>query len=43
VRLTAGTVFQGTKLPLVTWFQAIHHLTQSKGGIGSIEPAEGWA
>jgi transposase-like protein len=37
LRLTAGTVFQDTKLPLVTWFAAIYHLTQSKGGISSIE------
>jgi transposase-like protein len=37
VRLTAGTVFQDTKLPLVTWFAAIYHLTQSKNGISSIE------
>lgn len=35
--LTAGTVFQDTKLPLTTWFLAIYHLTQSKGGISSIE------
>ena len=35
--LTAGTVFQDTKLPLTTWFVAIYHLTQSKGGISSIE------
>jgi hypothetical protein len=39
VRLTAGTVFQDTKLPLTTWFAAIYHLTQSKGGISSIELA----
>jgi ribosomal protein L37AE/L43A len=39
VRLTAGTVFQATKLPLTTWFSAIYHLTQSKGGISSIELA----
>ena len=32
VRLTAGTVFQDTKLPLTPWFSAIYHLTQSKGG-----------
>src|SRR5215218_6566414 len=38
VRLTAGTVFQDTKLPLTTWFAAIYHLTQSKGGVSSIEP-----
>ena len=37
VRLTAGTVFQDTKLPLVAWFAAVYHLTQSKGGISSIE------
>src|SRR5215217_8500814 len=37
VRLTAGTVFQGAKLPLTTWFIAVYHLTQSKGGISSIE------
>src|SRR5687767_8868641 len=37
VRLTAGTVFQATKLPLTIWFSAIYHLTQSKGGISSIE------
>jgi ribosomal protein L37AE/L43A len=32
VRLTAGTVFQDTKLPLTVWFAAIHHLTQSRNG-----------
>jgi hypothetical protein len=37
VRLTAGTVFQDTKLPLTAWFAAIYHLTQSKGGISSVE------
>ena len=37
VRLTAGTVFQDSKLPLTVWFTAIYHLTQSKGGIRSIE------
>ena len=37
VRLTAGTVFQDTKLPLTAWFAAAYHLTQSKGGISSIE------
>ena len=35
--LTAGTVFQDTKLPLVTWFAAIYHLTQGKNGISSVE------
>ena len=33
VGLTAGTVFHWTKLPLTTWFLAIYHLTQSKGGM----------
>ena len=37
VRLTAGTVFQDTKLPLTTWFAAIYHLTQGKGGVSSVE------
>jgi transposase-like protein len=35
--LTAGTVFQDSKLPLVTWFAAIYHLAQGKNGISSIE------
>jgi hypothetical protein len=35
--LTAGTVFQDTKLPLTSWFLAIYHLGQSKGGISSVE------
>lgn len=35
--LTAGTVFQDSKLPLTTWFGAIYHLSQSKGGISSVE------
>src|SRR5919199_793268 len=29
VRLTAGTGFQDTKLPLTPWFAALYHLTQS--------------
>src|SRR5215217_4300515 len=37
VRLTAGTVFQDTKLPLTTWSAAIYHLTQSKNGISTVE------
>jgi hypothetical protein len=43
VRLTAGTVFQDTELPLTTWFAAIYHLTQSKGGVSSVELGGGWA
>src|ERR1700682_5052457 len=33
----AGTIFAATKVPLCTWFSAMYHLTQSKGGISSIE------
>src|SRR5260221_7070363 len=32
-----GTIFAATKVPLCTWFRAMYHLTQSKGGISSIE------
>ena len=39
VGLTAGTVFHWTKLPLTKWFLAIYHLTQSKGGMSSVELA----
>src|SRR4051812_39569536 len=39
VSLTAGTVFQDTKLPLTGWFTAIYHLTQGKNGNSSIELA----
>ncbi len=37
VSLTAGTIFHSTKLPLTTWFLAIYHLAQSKGGIGECD------
>lgn len=37
--LTAGTIFHCTKLPLKTWFRAIFHMTQTKGGISSLELA----
>ena len=36
---TPGTVFHWTKLPLTTWFLAIYHLSQSKGGMSSVELA----
>jgi transposase-like protein len=39
VSLTTGTIFHSTKLPLKTWFRAICHMTQSKGGISSLELA----
>ena len=35
VRLTAGTVFQASKLPLTLLFAAVDHLTRGKGGISS--------
>lgn len=35
--LTAGTIYAASKLPLRIWFRAMYHLTQSKGGISSIE------
>jgi hypothetical protein len=37
--LTAGTVFQDSKLPLTVWLAAVYQLTQAKGGISSIELA----
>ena len=33
----AGTIFAATKVPLCTWFRAMYHLAQSKGGVSSIE------
>ena len=33
----AGTIFASTKVPLRTWFRTMYHLTQSKGGISSLE------
>src|SRR2546423_9981922 len=35
--LIAGTIFAATKVPLGTWFRAMYHLTQSKGGSSSME------
>ena len=34
---TAGTIFQGTKLPLTVWFQAMHLLTQGKHSVSALE------
>ncbi len=34
---TAGTMFQGTKLPLTVWFQAMHLLTQGKHSVSALE------
>lgn len=35
--LTAGTIFNSTKVPLTTWFRAMYLITQTKQGISSIE------
>ncbi len=35
VSLTAGTTFHATKLPLTTWFLAIHLIATAKNGISS--------
>ncbi len=34
--VTAGTIFQGTKLPLSVWFLGIYFITQNKNGISSL-------
>jgi hypothetical protein len=34
--LTAGTLFEQTKLPLATWFLAIHLVTQAKTGLSAL-------
>ena len=39
VGLTAGTVFHWTELPLTVWFLSIYQLSQSKGGMSSVELA----
>jgi Zn ribbon nucleic-acid-binding protein len=35
--LTAGTIFHATKLSLVTWFQALYFLTQTKNNVSALE------
>ena len=35
--LIAGTIFASTKVGLRTWFRAMYHLTQTKGGVSSLE------
>ena len=41
--ITAGTLFEATKLPLTVWFQAIHLITQDKKGISAmtLQPPSG--
>ena len=35
--LLAGTLFEATKLPLTTWFLALHLLTASKTNVAALE------
>lgn len=35
--VTAGTIFESTKLPLTLWFQAIYLITQSKKGVSAMQ------
>jgi len=35
--VTCGTVFQATKLPLTSWFLAMHLLTQAKNNVSALE------
>jgi len=35
--VTAGTIFDGTKLPLTTWYMAIYLITQSKKGRSAMQ------
>jgi transposase-like protein len=35
--LTAGTVFESTRLPLRLWFLGIYHLTQPKNNVSALE------
>lgn len=37
VTLTSGTIFHSTKLSLVTWFQALYFLTQTKNNVSALE------
>lgn len=35
--LVSGTVFEGSKLPLPTWFLAMHLMTQAKNNVSALE------
>lgn len=35
--VTAGTIFDSSKLPLTTWFLAMHLLTQAKNNVSALE------
>ena len=34
--VTAGTIFEGTRMPLSLWFRAIWHLTSQKSGASAL-------
>ena len=34
--ITAGTIFQDSHLPLMTWFRAMWHVTSQKNGISAL-------
>ena len=36
VSVTSGTIFQGTRLPLVTWFRAMWYITSQKNGASAL-------
>jgi len=36
VSVTAGTIFQGSHLPLTTWFRAMWHVTNQKNGLSAL-------
>ena len=35
--ITAGTIFEATKLPLTVWFQGIYFMTQDKKGVSAMK------
>ena len=35
--VTAGTIFESTKLPLTKWFLGLYFITQDKKGISALE------
>ena len=35
--ITAGTIFEATKLPLTVWFQGIYFMTQDKKGASAMK------
>ena len=37
--ITAGTIFEATKLPLTVWFQGIYFMTQDKKGVSAMKLA----